>query len=130
MPPGFLSIEFHTLFSKDEATQKEAEAKHIQTYNTSKMDMEKLNFDREEAKLKPQLSRLLKNGNWPTISLPRPRGPRRPSQAPKRMSWQESFTLFLFDLFRQECQKSSRRVMIAILAFPLSDLPLYFPCTP
>ena len=54
MPPGFLSIEFHTLFSKDEATQKEAEAKHIQTYNTSKMDMEKLNLDREKAKLKPQ----------------------------------------------------------------------------
>jgi len=40
--------------SKDEATQKEAEAKHIQTYNTYKADADKLNLDREKAKLKPQ----------------------------------------------------------------------------
>lgn len=40
--------------SKDEATQKEAEAKHIQTYNTYKADADKLNLDREKAGLKPQ----------------------------------------------------------------------------
>ncbi|MCX5888588.1 MAG: hypothetical protein NTY36_03955 [Deltaproteobacteria bacterium] len=40
--------------SKDEATQKEAEARHIQTYNTYKADAEKLNFDREKSGLKPQ----------------------------------------------------------------------------
>ncbi len=40
--------------SKNEATKKEAEAKNIQTYNTYKMDMEKLNLDRQKAGLKPQ----------------------------------------------------------------------------
>ena len=40
--------------SKDEATQKEAEAKHIQTYNTYKADADKLNLEREKAGLKPQ----------------------------------------------------------------------------
>jgi hypothetical protein len=40
--------------SKDEATRKEAEAKHIQTYNTYRADADKLNLDREKASLKPQ----------------------------------------------------------------------------
>jgi hypothetical protein len=40
--------------SKDEATQKEAEARHIQTYNTYKSDAEKLNLDRQKSGLKPQ----------------------------------------------------------------------------
>jgi hypothetical protein len=40
--------------SKDEATQKEAEAKHIQTYNTYKADADKLNLEREKSSLKPQ----------------------------------------------------------------------------
>lgn len=39
--------------SKDEAADKEAEAKHIQTYNAYKMEMEKLNLDREKSGLKP-----------------------------------------------------------------------------
>lgn len=39
--------------SKDEAADKDAQAKHIQTYNTYKMDMEKLNLDREKSGLKP-----------------------------------------------------------------------------
>ncbi len=39
--------------SKDEAANKDAQAKHIQTYNTYKMDMEKLNLDREKSGLKP-----------------------------------------------------------------------------
>ena len=40
--------------SKEEAARKEADAKNIQTYNAYKMDMEKLNLDREKSKLKPQ----------------------------------------------------------------------------
>jgi hypothetical protein len=40
--------------SKDEATQKEAEAKNIQTYNTYRTDAEKLNLDREKSGLKTQ----------------------------------------------------------------------------
>jgi hypothetical protein len=40
--------------SKDEATQKETEARHIQTYNTYKADADKLNLDREKSGLKPQ----------------------------------------------------------------------------
>ena len=40
--------------SKDEATQKEAEAKHIQTYNTYKADADRLNLDRQKAGLKTQ----------------------------------------------------------------------------
>ncbi len=40
--------------SKDDATQKEAETKHIQTYNTYKADADKLNLEREKAGLKPQ----------------------------------------------------------------------------
>jgi hypothetical protein len=40
--------------SKDEATQKEAETKNIQTYNTYKTDADKLNLEREKARLKPQ----------------------------------------------------------------------------
>jgi hypothetical protein len=40
--------------SKDDATQKEAEARHVQTYNTYKSDAEKLNLDRQKSGLKPQ----------------------------------------------------------------------------
>jgi hypothetical protein len=40
--------------SKDEASKKEAEAKHIQTYNTYKADADKLNLEREKAGLKLQ----------------------------------------------------------------------------
>lgn len=40
--------------SKDEATQKEAEARHIQTYNTYKADAEKLNLDRQKSGIKLQ----------------------------------------------------------------------------
>lgn len=40
--------------SKEEAAQKDADAKNIQTYNTYKMEMEKMNLDREKAGLKPQ----------------------------------------------------------------------------
>jgi hypothetical protein len=37
--------------SKDEAAQKEAEARHVQTYNTYKADAEKLNLDRQKSAL-------------------------------------------------------------------------------
>jgi hypothetical protein len=40
--------------SNDEAAQKEAEARHVQTYNTYKADAEKLNLDRQKSGLKPQ----------------------------------------------------------------------------
>lgn len=40
--------------SKDEATQKEAETRNIQSYNTYRADAEKLNFDRQKSGLKPQ----------------------------------------------------------------------------
>jgi len=40
--------------SHDEAAQKEAEARNLQTYNSYKTDAEKLNFDREKVHLKPQ----------------------------------------------------------------------------
>ena len=40
--------------SHDEAAQKEADAKNLQTYSTYKMDMERLNLDREKSHLKPQ----------------------------------------------------------------------------
>lgn len=40
--------------SKDEAAQKEAEARHVQTYNTYKSDAEKLNLDRQKSGLQPQ----------------------------------------------------------------------------
>jgi hypothetical protein len=48
--------------SKEEAAQKDADAKNIQTYNTYKMDMEKLNLDRQKSKLKPQP--ILTFGEW------------------------------------------------------------------
>ena len=40
--------------SKDEAAQKEADAKNIQTYNLYKGDAEKLNLERTRSGLKPQ----------------------------------------------------------------------------
>ncbi|MCX5908656.1 MAG: hypothetical protein NTY64_16140 [Deltaproteobacteria bacterium] len=40
--------------SNDEAAQKEAEGRNVQTYNTYKSDAEKLNLDREKSGLKPQ----------------------------------------------------------------------------
>jgi len=40
--------------SKDEAAQKEAEAKNIQTYNTYKADADKLNLDRQKVGLKTE----------------------------------------------------------------------------
>jgi hypothetical protein len=40
--------------SNDEAAQKEAEARNVQTYNTYKADADKLNLDRQKSDLKPQ----------------------------------------------------------------------------
>lgn len=40
--------------SKDEATQKEADSKNLQTYSSYQMDMERLNLDRQKSGLKPQ----------------------------------------------------------------------------
>jgi hypothetical protein len=40
--------------SKDEATQKEADTRNIQSYNTYRADAERLNLDRQKAGLKPQ----------------------------------------------------------------------------
>ncbi len=40
--------------SKEEAAQKDADAKNIQTYNLYKSDAEKMNFERERSGLKPQ----------------------------------------------------------------------------
>jgi hypothetical protein len=40
--------------SKKEAADKEAEAKHVQTYNAYKTEMEKVNLEREKAKLNRQ----------------------------------------------------------------------------
>lgn len=40
--------------SSDEAAQKEAEARHIQAYNTYKADAEKLNLDRQKSGLKTE----------------------------------------------------------------------------
>jgi hypothetical protein len=40
--------------SKEEAAQKEADVKNLQTYNSYKTDLERLNFDRERAGMKPQ----------------------------------------------------------------------------
>ena len=62
---GFISIQgclaaavgyagYAVSSSSDEAANKEANAKNIQTYNAYKMDMEKLNLDREKSGLKSQ----------------------------------------------------------------------------
>ncbi|MCL4503851.1 MAG: hypothetical protein M1438_18665 [Deltaproteobacteria bacterium] len=40
--------------SKDEATQKEAESKNLQTYTTYKDDADKLNLERQKSGIKPQ----------------------------------------------------------------------------
>ena len=40
--------------SKDDAAQKEADARNIQTYNTYKADADKLNLDRQKSGLKSE----------------------------------------------------------------------------
>lgn len=70
--------------SKDEATQKEAEAKHIQTYNTYKADADKLNLDREKAGLKPQT--VMTFAEWKlahniTTPAPEPKAPAKTSES-------------------------------------------------
>jgi len=73
--------------SKGEAAQKEAEARHIQTYTTYKTDADKLNLDREKAGLKPQP--VMTFPDWKLAhNIPTPAPP--PSPAPVRPTGTEA----------------------------------------
>lgn len=66
--------------SHDQAAQKEADAKNLQTYSAYKMDMEKLNLDREKSGLKPQA--IMSYGDWKlahNIPTPAPKPPKTPT---------------------------------------------------